>query len=109
MFTINETGCFIDGVRGYYAQRRAMADIVEYWHSRKVCGRLHTDQDIALLKTSLYGPMPDDDWDMDEAMDILNSGCSWEVIFEWVDGDLMLNPSADYVEISETADPDIYQ
>ena len=84
-FTKHDTGCYADGAFGHEHVRERLRDLVWYW----------ADND---LRESLGGPMPDDAWDEDEALEILNRVCFGDtfehdhICFHFCDGDLLLGP-----------------
>ena len=84
-FSGEDAGVFADGTFGHSHARNRLAELVE-----AVDGGM-CNSDAQDLMESLGGPMPDDAWDEDEALDMLNTATTEG--FEWTfhDGDLMLS------------------
>ena len=79
-FTAKDVGCYADGANGHEHTRKRLADLIWDW------------ADVE-LRESLDGPMPDDAWDEEEALDLLNSRrCDEGVCFYFDSGDLILGP-----------------
>lgn len=74
-------GCWGDGTFGHKHVRERLSILV-----READGE---------LADSLLGDMPDDAWDEDAALDILNEQTAVDFVWEFVDGDLMLSPISD--------------
>ena len=82
-FDPKDCGCYADGAAGHEHVRERLASLLDdVQHPEK--------QEHAELIESLYGDMPDDAWDEDEALEVLDqytdSRCAW--IMEG--GDLIL-------------------
>ena len=82
-----QTGCYGDGALGHQHCRERLAEILE--------DTGHYSNHTKILKDSLAGAMPDDAWDEDDAIDLLNSlpisqvdGAAWG----FQDGDFGLWP-----------------
>jgi len=74
-----DRGCYADGVNGHRHIRNKLAKLVTSLGDA-------SDENLA---RSLHGDMPDDCWDEDAALELLNAnsrGVTWCL----VDGDLML-------------------
>lgn len=82
-------GCHADGAFGHQHVREELAIRVDRVRLRTgayvVQGR-----DLETLADSLRGPMPDDAWDEDAALEILNDYVEPGILFAMVDGDLVL-------------------
>lgn len=80
VFTVDDVGCWADGASGHGHIRAVLRSllIADGWYPR-------TDETVQ----SLGGPMPDDAWDEDEALDTLNACCTG-CYFTIEGGDLML-------------------
>lgn len=84
-FGAEDCGCFADGTFGHTRIRGRLAELVE-----AVDGGMCNSNAQDLME-SLGGPMPDDAWDEEEALDMLNTATAEG--FEWTlhEGDLMLS------------------
>jgi hypothetical protein len=78
--TKDDLGCYADGTHGHDHIRRVLAALIEDVFEGK-----HGD-----VQNSLRGIMPDDAWDEDEAIDLLNGICEDGVYFILENGDLLL-------------------
>lgn len=75
-FDKTEMGLWFDGALGHEYLRERLACVVEYFGG-----------DASLVE-SLNGPMPDDAWDEDDALEYVN-GHGVDVYLAFVDGDIM--------------------
>ena len=80
MFTKGDTGCHADGTFGHSHIRTALAGLIGGY----TCNKSNEAYD------SLSKPMPDDAWDEDEALEILQSHTEPGLIWLMDSGDLML-------------------
>lgn len=93
-FTIHGIGCFADGVYGHQHCREKLAELLDQVDAGRIC----TEEETQLaedISNSLRGSMPDDCWDEEAAIEILNKETDGRCHFEFVDGDLLLVPSKD--------------
>lgn len=72
----DDCGCYADGSLGHQHIRERLAGLVE-------------NQDPKLAE-SLRGDMPNDAWDEDEAIDMLNAQTEAGIAWFFQDGDLVL-------------------
>ena len=79
-FTLNDIGCWVDGVRGIYAGQYA----IEIAQSEG----FEIPKDFG--QYDCYSDSPDYDDLVDCATEYLNSLCDDSVYFAWIEGDLML-------------------
>jgi len=83
-FTKADIGCYSDSVNGHEWLRQRLASMVQ-----------ECDAEIA---KSLRGEMPDDSWDEDAALDLLNEHTDNDLVWTFYDGNLMLTPIEDNEE-----------
>ena len=85
-FGEEDCGCHADGTFGHSHVRARLGELVE-----AIAGPYVSDETKELI-VSLRVPPPDDAWDEEEAIDMLNTlteeGFSWG----FADGDLVLSP-----------------
>jgi hypothetical protein len=83
-FTIDDIGCYADGTFGHGGIRGRLAELVE-----AVDGGIGNPESLELVE-SLGGSMPDDCWDEDRAIELLDEatadGLEWRIDA----GDLLL-------------------
>jgi hypothetical protein len=89
-FKAIDAGCYADGAFGHQHCRETLASLVQGIAERSNrWGAKSWGVSIGELVDSLRGDMPDDAWDEDTALEILNEvteGAFWQ----FVDGDLCL-------------------
>jgi hypothetical protein len=83
-FTTEDCGTFADGTFGHGHIRNRLADLV-----RAVDGGLGNSEFLE-IEASLAGPMPDDCWDEDRAIELLEDVSSGDVAWCLDGGDLLL-------------------
>src|SRR3972149_3998056 len=89
VWTRDDVGCYIDNAHGMaHARGRLIELMLEVEESERT----------AELVKALEGDMSDDDWESDEALDLINEYCAPDVSFMWVDGDLLLRGIEDEPE-----------
>lgn len=87
-YTAAEVGCYADGCYGHERCRHRLYELTRNALQRSF--RYDAAKHGALL-ASLQGAMPDDAWDENEALDILNQFCADDVCFTFQDGNLVLS------------------
>ena len=85
-YTLEDCGCYADGVHGHLHIRRRLAELLEGLPESG-----HESEDIPGIVDSLSRPMPDDAWEEHAAIDSLNAyHCTPSVWFTMDCGDLVL-------------------
>lgn len=87
-YTLDDVGCYADGVHGHRHIRLTLADMVEVATQRSAEGRK--------VASALRKEMSDDAWEEDEALGLLNERCTQEVYFVFENDDLLLVSAAEH-------------
>lgn len=96
-YTKKSLGCFqsiviADGRFGHTHLRRCLAGLLNRLFATGEDNAPWMSRDMQPIYDSLLGEMPDDAWDENEALDLLNElACDESVFFEFSDGDLVLS------------------
>jgi len=101
MFTAQDFGCFGDGAFGHQHVRESLANLLVqmFRHSPRGGDGPYWDNTVSPLVEELRGDMSDDASEEYDAIDLLNERCcSWECVFDFIDGDLMLSQTEEYIE-----------
>ncbi len=85
-FDATDVGCHADGTFGHQHIRETLSRLIDTLDGG-MC-----NEDAQTLMESLEGDMPDDAWDEDEAIEILQQNSTDDVSWEFVDGSLLLVP-----------------
>lgn len=89
-FGLADIGCFGDGAAGHDHIRRKLRTALLTAHKSMRCS-IELNAQIGDVAESLLGEMPDDAWDEQDALDILNcEACEDGVLFVLEGGDLLL-------------------
>lgn len=96
LFTRRDMGCIADGTLGHQHCRERLADALcaLYEHARSTWTHARIGETLDTI-TSLRSEMPDDARDEYDAIERLNTYTADGLVWEFVDGDLMLRESSD--------------
>lgn len=87
LFGPEDIGCYGSGLLGHDHVRERMATLV-----KTHCAN---DPEAGDILRALREPMSDDAWEEDEALGLLDTRCTADVVFMLRDGDLMLESLED--------------
>lgn len=85
IFEHSEIGCYADGTFGHVHVRSKLANLIESFDPK--------------LAESLQGEMPDDAWDEDEALEILQKETHDDLTWVFDSGDLLLVENKEYFDV----------
>lgn len=114
VFVKDDFGCYADGANGHNYVRRRIADLLEDAYREKWSGTekgirwSSSAKEIGEVWKSLRGEMPDDAWDENEAIELLNARCEEGIHFDFHDGDFCLIRDGDLEENPKSFEDEIH-